>query len=82
MRRSNLVALIALGIVVFVVVSALLARAFSVDGAEQSAITSVLQAEARGDAAGVVGADQGLRRERRVPGARGDQRRDAAHPGR
>jgi hypothetical protein len=53
-RRSYLIALIALGVVVFVVVSAVLARAFSIDGAETSAITSVLQAEARGDAAGVV----------------------------
>jgi hypothetical protein len=53
-RRSHLIALIALGVVVFVVVSALLARAFTIDGAEQSAITSVLQAQARGDAAAVV----------------------------
>jgi hypothetical protein len=53
-RRSYLFALIALGVVVFVLISALLARAFSIDGAEQSAITSVLQAEARGDVAGVV----------------------------
>jgi hypothetical protein len=47
-------ALIALGVVVVLVVSALLARAFSVDSAEQSAITALLQAEARGDAAGMV----------------------------
>ena len=47
-------AAIGLGLVVFLAVSALLARAFSVDGAEQSAITVVLQAEARGDAGGVV----------------------------
>jgi len=53
-RRGYLLALIGLGILVFLVVSALLARAFSIDGAEQSAITSVLQAEARGDAAGVI----------------------------
>jgi hypothetical protein len=53
-RRRNLIALIALGVVVFVLVGGLLARAFSVDGAEQSAITSVLQAQARGDVAGVV----------------------------
>jgi hypothetical protein len=53
-RRSYLFALIALGVIVFLVVSALLARAFSIGGAEQSAITSLVQAEARGDAAGVV----------------------------
>ena len=46
--------LIGAGVVVFLVVSALLARAFSVDGAEQSAITALLQAEARGDAPGIV----------------------------
>ena len=54
MRRSYVLILIGLGVVVFLFVSALLARAFSIDGAEQSAITSLLQAEARGDAAGVV----------------------------
>ena len=50
MRRSYLLALVAFGVVVVLVVSALLARAFSVDSAEQSAITGLLQAEARGDA--------------------------------
>ena len=54
MRRSYLLALIAVGLVVFLALSALLARAFSVGGAEQSAITAVLQDEARGDAAGIV----------------------------
>jgi hypothetical protein len=53
-RRSYLLILIAAGVVVFLVVSALLARAFSVGGAEQSAITSLLQAEARGDAGAIV----------------------------
>jgi hypothetical protein len=53
-RRSYLLTLIAAGVLAFLVVSALLARAFSVSGAEQSAITSLLQAEARGDAAAIV----------------------------
>jgi hypothetical protein len=61
-RRSYLFALIGLGVIVFVVVSGLLARAFSIDGAEQSAITSVLQAEAQGNAAGVVARIQDCRR--------------------
>jgi hypothetical protein len=43
-------ALIALGVVVFLAVSALLARVFSVDGAERGAITTLVRAEARGDA--------------------------------
>jgi hypothetical protein len=54
--------LIAAGVVVFLVVSALLARVFSVGGAEQSAITSVLQAEARGDAAAIVSRIRDCRR--------------------
>ena len=41
--------LFALLAALFVVVSALLARAFSVDGAERSAITALVQAQARGD---------------------------------
>ncbi len=53
MRRSYLV-LIALGILLFLAISALLARAWSVDGAERSAITDIVKAEARGDQAGVV----------------------------
>lgn len=54
MRRPVLLALAAAGVIVFLLISAVLARAFSVDSAERSAITAVLQAEARGDAAGVI----------------------------
>jgi len=53
-RRPYLIALVAAGIILFLAISALLARAFSVDSAERSAITAVVQAEARGDLAGVV----------------------------
>jgi len=49
MRRVYIFALIGVAIVVFVAVSAILARVFSVDGAERSAITSLVQDEARGD---------------------------------
>jgi hypothetical protein len=47
-------ALVLAGVVVFLLISAILARAFSVDSAERSAITAVVQAEARGDAAAVI----------------------------
>lgn len=47
-------ALIALGIVLFLAVSALLARTFSVDGAERAALTGLVHDEARGDQPGVV----------------------------
>jgi hypothetical protein len=49
MRRLYLIMLIGLGVVVFVVISALLARIFLVDGRERSALTSLVEAEARGD---------------------------------
>lgn len=49
MRRRYLVVLIALGVIAFLAVSALLARIFSVGGEESSAITSLVQAQARGD---------------------------------
>jgi hypothetical protein len=50
-RRPRLLALLALGVVAFLVISALLARALSADNAENSAITSLVQEEARGNAA-------------------------------
>ena len=52
MRRANLL-LIVVGIIVFLGISALLARAFNADGTERAAITSLAQAEAAGDAAGI-----------------------------
>ena len=38
----------------FLVISGLLARAFSADGAERSAVTSLVQAEARGHVGGAI----------------------------
>lgn len=54
MRRAWLLALIAIGVILFLVISALLARVFSVDDAERAAITSLVQAEARGDANAMI----------------------------
>jgi hypothetical protein len=48
MRRRNLLIAIGAGVVLFLAISALLARVFSVDSSERSAITSLIQAEARG----------------------------------
>ena len=53
MRRLYIVAIV-LGLVLFLAISSLLARVFSVDGAERSALTELVRAEARGDAAGMV----------------------------
>jgi hypothetical protein len=54
MPRARLLALIGVAILVFLVISGLLARAFSADGAERSAVTSLVQAEARGDVGGAI----------------------------
>jgi hypothetical protein len=61
MRRRYLLALIAVGVVCFLAVSALLARVLSVDGAERTAITVLLQAEAHGDAAAMAARIEGCR---------------------
>jgi hypothetical protein len=52
-RRAYLVA-IAVAVILFLVISALLARVFSANSAEQSAITALVKAEARGDANAIV----------------------------
>lgn len=54
MRRPYVLPLIVVAVLVFGLVSAVLARVFSVDGAERSAATGLIQAEARGDAAGML----------------------------
>ncbi|HEX3834157.1 MAG TPA: hypothetical protein VHW04_19410 [Solirubrobacteraceae bacterium] len=61
MRRRKLVSLIVAAVVVFLVVSALLARGLSIGGAEDSAITDLVKAEARGDAGGVARLVDGCR---------------------
>jgi hypothetical protein len=58
-RRTYLLALIGLGVIVFLAVSALLARVWSAEGAERSAITALLKAEARGDTAAMTAKIQG-----------------------
>ena len=62
MRRLYIVG-IALGVVLFLAISALLARVLSVDGAERSAITTLLQAQARGDATGMIRLIQGCQHD-------------------
>jgi hypothetical protein len=61
MRRRKIVSLIVAAVVVFLVLSALLARGLSIGGAEDSAITDLVQAEARGDAGGVARLIDGCR---------------------
>ena len=59
LRRPRLIGVIALGLVLFLIISGLLARVLSVGGAEQSAITSLVQDEARGDAHAMINQIQG-----------------------
>jgi len=54
MCRAYVVAIVA-AIMLFLVISALLARVFSANSAEQSAITALVQSEARGDVNAIVG---------------------------
>jgi hypothetical protein len=53
-RRPLVIGLIVLGVALFLAISALLARVLSVSGAEQAAITTLVEAEARGDARSVI----------------------------
>jgi hypothetical protein len=54
MRRRYVIASIGAGVVLFLVISALLARAFNVGDAENAAITTLVRAEARGNTAEVI----------------------------
>lgn len=76
MRRSYLLALITAGIVLFLVISALLARVLSIDGAERSAIAGLVAAESRGDAAAMIRRIEGCRQN---PACRARVTVDALH---
>ncbi len=54
MRRGYVLLSIALGVALFLVISAILARVFSADDAERAAITTLVRAEARGDAGAMI----------------------------
>jgi hypothetical protein len=60
-RRRVRIGVIAFVVLVFLVISALLARVLSLEGAERSAITSLIQAEARGGAAAMSARIEGCR---------------------
>jgi hypothetical protein len=80
-RRSRLIALIVLCVIVFAAISGLLARAFSSDSAEQSAVTALVRDEARGDAAAMIATIKGCSSS---PACRARAQYDAAtlkHPG-
>lgn len=81
MRRSRLIALIVACVAAFLVVSALLARIFSGDSAEQSAVTALVRDEARGDASAMIATLRGCSSS---PACRSRAQYDAGvlkHPG-
>jgi hypothetical protein len=63
-RRAYMIGLIALGVVLFLVISAFLARVLSLGGAEDTALTQLVRDEARGDLAAVVSDIRGCRSDR------------------
>jgi hypothetical protein len=73
MRRSYRLALIAVGIVLFLAISFALARFLAVENQERDADLALLQAEARGDAAGMLAVLHGC-----GPGCRATVAVDAA----
>jgi hypothetical protein len=60
-RRPYIIAAIAAAVVLFLVISALLARVFSANGAEQAAITALVRAEAQGNVNAIVDDISGCR---------------------
>jgi hypothetical protein len=63
MRRRWIIAAIVAGVVVFLAIATMLTRAFNVGDAENAAITSLVQAEGRGDTAGVISLITGCARD-------------------
>jgi hypothetical protein len=79
-RRAYLIAIV-IAVILFVVISALLARAFSADGAERSAVTSLVKAEARGDANGIIDRIEGCRTSRACRSRAAYDAHRLRHPG-
>jgi hypothetical protein len=75
MRRPLRILLLLVGVVLFLAISGALARVLSANGAEQSAIVSLLRAQARGDAAAMIAQIDGCARR---PACVADARRMAS----
>jgi hypothetical protein len=60
-RRKRILSLIALAAIPFLLISSVLARAWSAESAERSEVTGLIEAEARGDAAAMLGDIHGCR---------------------
>jgi hypothetical protein len=76
-RRVRRRLLIALGVIVFLVLSALLARFLTSDNLEREKDVALIEAEARGDAAGMIAKLSGCRQN---PSCVALQRKNASNP--
>jgi hypothetical protein len=76
-RRVRRRVLIALGVIVFLVLSALLARFLTSDNLEREKDVALIEAEARGDAAGMIAKLTGCRQN---PSCVALQRKNASNP--
>jgi hypothetical protein len=76
-RRVRRRLLIALGVIVFLVLSALLARFLTSDNLEREEDVALIEAEARGDAAGMIAKLSGCRQK---PTCVALQRKNASNP--
>jgi hypothetical protein len=76
-RRVRRRLLIALGVIVFLVLSALLARFLTSDNLEREEDVALIEAEARGDAAGMISKLDGCREN---PSCVALQRKNASNP--
>jgi hypothetical protein len=79
-RRAYIAAIVA-AIVVFLLISALLARVFSANSAEQSAITSLVTDEARGDTNAVIADIAACRTSPACRARAGENAAALRHPG-
>jgi hypothetical protein len=82
MRRRSLLSFIALGVVLFVLISAGLARVFGANGSEQSAITSLIKAEAAGDQSAMLARIQGCAQSPTCGARVAENAATLKHPGR
>jgi hypothetical protein len=80
-RRTGVAIVVVLALVVFVGLSALLARGLSGAGAERSAVLAVLQAQARGDAPGMLARLPACRREPACARVTAERARALRRPG-
>ena len=82
MRRRSLLSFIALGVVLFVLISVGLARVFGANGSEQSAITSLIKAEAAGDPSTMLARIQGCAQSAACTARVAENATTLKHPGR